>query len=190
MRTRECCTPVNRSSQTGAILIVGLVFALIISIIALAAMRGSNLQEAMVGNTRDHNIAFQSAEAGTGAAEAQLDQWLVGSVTGFAVATAGSGRFKEPTAANAAVNMSDADFNTKGFTTTAMSLKADSQPVYIIEKLKTFNDAKAEGGQMDTAVGSGSVLSLKDPYRITTKGVGVSPNSTVIVQTHYVRTAD
>ena len=49
--------------QRGALLIVALVMVLLIAIVGMAAIRGTGLQEAMSGNMRDRNIAFQAAES-------------------------------------------------------------------------------------------------------------------------------
>lgn len=54
---------VSMRSQYGAVLIVSLIFLLLMTIIGVTAMQTTTLQERMAGNTRDHNLAFQAAEA-------------------------------------------------------------------------------------------------------------------------------
>jgi len=49
--------------QAGSALIVGLVFLLVITLIAVAGMRNTILQERMSANLYDRSLAFQSAEA-------------------------------------------------------------------------------------------------------------------------------
>ncbi len=53
----------NRNSQQGAILIVALIMLLLVTIIGLASIRGTSLQERMAGNLRDQELALQAAEA-------------------------------------------------------------------------------------------------------------------------------
>jgi hypothetical protein len=60
-------------NQSGMVLLVALVMVGLMSIIAVAAIRGSNMQEAMAGNLRDRNLAFQSAEAGLRIGEANVE---------------------------------------------------------------------------------------------------------------------
>ena len=48
--------------QTGVVLVVGLVFLLVMTIIGVTAIQSSTMQERMAGNASDRNLAFQSAE--------------------------------------------------------------------------------------------------------------------------------
>jgi type IV pilus assembly protein PilX len=58
--------------QRGAALIVGLIMLLLLTLIGVAGMRDTLLQEKMAGNMRDREIALQAAESALRAAEAQL----------------------------------------------------------------------------------------------------------------------
>ena len=62
-----------RSSQSGAALIISLVFLMVISIVAVASMKSTTMQERMAGNTRDRNLALQAAESGIREAELYLE---------------------------------------------------------------------------------------------------------------------
>ena len=64
---------VQYNAQRGAVLIVGLIMVLLITIVGLAAVRGSSMQELMAGNLRDSNVAFQRAEAGLRVGEYAVD---------------------------------------------------------------------------------------------------------------------
>ncbi|MGB1950272.1 MAG: pilus assembly PilX family protein [Marinobacter sp.] len=50
-------------SQKGSVLIVSLIFLLLLTIVGLSAMNMTSLEERMAGNFRDHDLAFQAAEA-------------------------------------------------------------------------------------------------------------------------------
>ena len=58
--------------ERGSALAIALIFLLLMTLLGISAMRGSNMQERMAGNQRDRNMAFQSAEAGLRAGEAWL----------------------------------------------------------------------------------------------------------------------
>ncbi|OGU20201.1 MAG: hypothetical protein A2580_04760 [Hydrogenophilales bacterium RIFOXYD1_FULL_62_11] len=62
-----------RVRQQGVALITGLIFMVVLTLIVLASMRGSILEEKMAGNSRSQNLAFQAAEAGLRAGEQALN---------------------------------------------------------------------------------------------------------------------
>jgi type IV pilus assembly protein PilX len=49
--------------QRGAVLIVALIFLLVMTMLILASVRGTVMQERMAGNLYDRSLAFQAAEA-------------------------------------------------------------------------------------------------------------------------------
>ncbi|MDR1887814.1 MAG: hypothetical protein LBQ81_00220 [Zoogloeaceae bacterium] len=51
-----------KNRQKGVVLVIGLILLMVVTLIALAGMRGVTLQERMAGNSYERNIAFQSAE--------------------------------------------------------------------------------------------------------------------------------
>lgn len=53
----------HAGKQRGSVLIVSLVFLLLLTIVGVSAMNMTNLEEKMTGNFRDHDLAFQTAEA-------------------------------------------------------------------------------------------------------------------------------
>ena len=59
--------------ETGAALFVSLVFLLIMTIVGLAGMQNTSLQEKMAGHLRDSDLAFQAAESALKAGEAVLN---------------------------------------------------------------------------------------------------------------------
>lgn len=72
---------VNGKNQNGAVLLVALVMLLILTIIGLASMRGTTLQEKMAGNFKDREISFQAAEASLRKGEQRvLNKFLEGSL--------------------------------------------------------------------------------------------------------------
>ena len=59
--------------QSGAVLIISLVMLLLLTLIGTTSMQSTSLEEKMVGNMRDQNIAFQRAEAVLRAGEVVAD---------------------------------------------------------------------------------------------------------------------
>lgn len=69
--------PINIKRQSGAVLVVALVMLLLLTLIGIASMRGTALQENMSGNLRDSHLALQAAEASVRRGEAVLfDKFL------------------------------------------------------------------------------------------------------------------
>jgi type IV pilus assembly protein PilX len=59
--------------QQGAVLVVSLLLLLVMTVLALGASQATRMQERMASNARDHDLAFQSAEAGLRAGERFID---------------------------------------------------------------------------------------------------------------------
>ncbi len=60
--------PLSTRPTRGAVLITGLIVLAVMTILGISSMRGTLLEERMAGNLREHNSAFQAAEAGLQAA--------------------------------------------------------------------------------------------------------------------------
>lgn len=63
----------HRKNQSGIVLIIGLIMLLLLTIIAITAMRVTSLEERMAGNLQNQGIAFQAAETALRDAEAYID---------------------------------------------------------------------------------------------------------------------
>ncbi|BBD80427.1 pilus assembly PilX family protein [Aerosticca soli] len=68
---RRASSPASRR-QRGVALVVALVLLVVITLVGLAAIRGTLLQNKMAANLYDRQVAFQAAEAGMRAAMAKL----------------------------------------------------------------------------------------------------------------------
>ena len=68
----------NIKQQSGAALIVSLILLIVLTVLSIAAMQGTTMQERMAGNYRDTNQAFQAAEAALRAGESELLADVVG----------------------------------------------------------------------------------------------------------------
>lgn len=174
--------------QSGAVLIVGLIMLLLMTIVGLAAIRGSSLQELMASNLRDRNLAFQAAEAGLRAGESRLRDTVVLPVFNGSVAGLQSD-LNQPTK-TPVVQWSAADWATGNNSVLAsMDFDLASQPRYVIEKLEVsaLEAAAAEGSGIDLASMDGAGVIPPEIYRTSSRGVGGTTDADVIVQSVYKR---
>lgn len=75
--------PLMRGGQRGVALVVALVLLLVATLIGLASVRGTNLQERMTANMYDRSLAFQRAESALRAAEdAITTNWQIATLGG------------------------------------------------------------------------------------------------------------
>ncbi|GAB2526040.1 pilus assembly PilX family protein [Microbulbifer agarilyticus] len=167
--------------QRGMTLIVGLIMVLLMTLVGMAAIRGSGMQELMAGNMRDRNLAFQSAEAGLRAGEEVLTGATIpvfdGTTAGLVQAMDGSS--------------STGYWDTYGWdagsvrSSEGVQLVA-SQPQYVIEEVtSTITTNAADGGAVDFA----STLKTEDTvyYRVTSRAEGGTADAVVILQSTYKR---
>lgn len=170
------------ASQRGAVLIVGLVMVLLITIIGLAAVRGSSMQELMAGNIRDMNISFQTAEAGLRVGESQVNAVAGGNF-------GGNGLWMDlhlPGAAKAPVQAWSSAVWKDGSNSIAVTdLALHSQPRYIIERVVSpvGKVAASEGSGID--VGSMDIVPEPEFYRVSSFGTGSTVTAETVVQSTY-----
>ncbi|WP_082859231.1 PilX N-terminal domain-containing pilus assembly protein [Microbulbifer sp. Q7] len=178
---KKVISPNTLSSQRGMTLIVGLIMVLLMTVVGMAAIRGSGMQELMSGNMRDRNLAFQSAEAGLREGEELLTGATIpafdGTTLGLVEAIDGS--------------TSTGFWDTYGWdagsvrTSLGVQLVA-SQPQYVIEEVTSVATISGtDGGAIDFA----SSLKTEDTifYRVTSRAEGGSPDAVVILQSTYKR---
>ena len=73
--------------QSGMVLVVSLIILVVVTLLAISALRVTTLEERMAGNTRDRQLAFQAAEY----ALREAQDFLSTAVLGTFSATGGSG---------------------------------------------------------------------------------------------------
>lgn len=177
--------PLKIREQRGAVLIVGLVLLLILTVIGLASIRGSDMQERMAGNMRDRNVAFQSAESALRQGERLLN---LAAIPSFSGATVGYWPdLNKPGALRTRPNT----WTTEQWANNSVQLPANTisgvyeQPRYTIEKIIVTGLAASQGGAVDHE----SVEKMQDAefYRITGRGLGVSSDAEVVLQSTFAR---
>ncbi len=171
--------------QAGAVLIVGLVLLLILTVIGLASIRGSDLQERMAGNMRDRNLAFQASEAALREGEDLLDAPVLPSFLGTVVG------YWPDLNKPGALRPRPTSWTGQNWTNNSIQLAANTiddiadQPRYTIEKVIVTGMAAKEGSGVDHE----SVERVQDAeyFRITSRGVGLTTDSEVVLQSTFAR---
>jgi type IV pilus assembly protein PilX len=172
--------------QTGAALITGLIFLVILTLLGITAMQTSTLEERMSGNARDRNLAFQAAEAALRDAERDIRCRTISGgtctrtnkISGLSYADAnctdglcctinapGKGCREPTTPVHQAFSLSASPSVEYGKYTTAPAITGVSaQPRYLIEPFQ---------------------VSESFYFRITARGYGANANTKVTLQEIY-----
>jgi type IV pilus assembly protein PilX len=195
MKRQYLPTHLSIRRQQGAVLIVGLIFLLILTIIGTTSISDTDLQERMAGNLRDRNSAFQSAEAALRTAEYFLDNndsvrfdgskigyWPDLNVASNVKALKVSGHSKLTRNPGYWSDQQWTSFSLKVADGTIQNVS--KQPRYTIELMNVSELAATQGSGVD--VESREKFANAEYYRITAQGYGISGNSTVTVQSTYL----
>ena len=172
------CYKLNRPHppQRGAALITSLVILLVLTVLGISAMKNSSLQENIVGNLRDHDLAFQSAEAALTAAEKNaLEPFSV--IKLDPNSSSGNSVLAVPLPGDTLYNLSSSAYDTSvwGGATTATTLADTAQdPSYIIQKVQYVPFSSDPD---DLAHQRGLTY-----YRITSRGFGTTKHSAILLQ--------
>jgi type IV pilus assembly protein PilX len=191
--------PVVRSSpgsarQRGISLVTTLVLMLATLGLGVAVMGVNAMEERMIGNTKDRDLALQAAEAALRDGEQDVAN-NVGPATAF-TDTCASGLCTPPSqrdalGALASLPVDDTrlgfDWTVDGmvrrygqYTGAAQFPSVAQQPRYVIEKFSYLGTPAGESvvlGSEPVAPGVG--------YRITARGVGARPETVVVLQSIY-----
>lgn len=165
---------IPRRHQTGMALITGLIFMVVLTLLVLAAMRTTTLEERMSGNARDRDLAFQSAEAALRAGEQTVSG---AALPAFALGTPLTPRIAAGTLITYWQNTHP--WATQSVATGWQPAGASAAPQYVVEDMGA---TACPGG----GLGVGPIPDC-GVYRVTARGVGGSANTVVILQAVYQR---
>lgn len=153
--------------QRGMVLILSLIFLAVVSLLAMAAMRGGVLQEKMAGNYQESLQAFQAAEAALRGAERYIEGGTAGPFNN----------------SDGLYELVDTAMDPLASTTSWRSHNTGGQgpsPEYFIERLP-YTQSLNENLAADEPQGERRL------YRITARGYGLSNESFVLLQSTYSR---
>ncbi|KNZ32998.1 MAG: hypothetical protein AD742_08470 [Methylibium sp. NZG] len=185
----------RRAAQRGLSLITTLLFMVAALMLGVSVLSVNVMQERVIGNTKDRDLAFQAAEAALRDAERDLTLNITAASAFDAACTNGlcMPPSQRATALSLPVDHPDAGFSwtnagqvrTYGQYTGAApfpSVKADAQPRYVIEKLGPLGTPPGESltkGIEPTAPAYG--------YRITAQATGARAETVVVLQSIYTK---
>ncbi|MCC5862000.1 MAG: hypothetical protein JJT93_08850 [Gammaproteobacteria bacterium] len=173
MHAAEITPRLSRPDQQGSALVISLVFLIVMTLIAVGAMRDTTLQERMAGNLRDRSLAFQAAEA----ALREGENWLLSPAGRL---TAGNLAAELP--ANPATWDGVAPAPTQpaalGFTDGSLH---SANPEFHISPPRI---ARSRGSALDIGGSGGSPAIIS--HEVTARGIGGSATTVVILQSTVV----
>jgi type IV pilus assembly protein PilX len=191
----------NRCAQRGISLIVSLVMLVVVTLIGLAAIGGTLMQEKIAGNAKDTNLAFQAAEAGLRDAETDIAQSIT---SGSAFTAAGNGGLWTPpstwptpgsaplwqqvdwTGDSNSLNTTRAYGQFTGAQLPGMGTVPPlyaAVPRYVIEKLSKVQPGA--GDSMGQGIGASSSAGVY--YRVSVYATGGRPDTHVVMQSIYLK---
>jgi len=166
--------------------VIGLVVLVMLTLIAMALMRTTLLEEKMAGASRDINLSFEAAEAGLRGAEAFIESQADDS--DFAVTK--NGLYAQGT--------SDDDIERPPFKLDSWepennhSKALDSEPAEVTSltaryMIKKVGESGGEGSLNIGGYGETDLTQKSVIYRITARGTGGNGKTQTILRSHYAR---
>lgn len=179
----------------GFSLIVVLLMMVALAMLALGSMNSSIVQERMVGNARDRQVALQAAEAAIRDAEVDIEVnlnaavgFVVGCASGLCISPSDSS--DNPLSAPLWQSINWDTTRAYGSRTGAPALLGPgnvalaAQPRYFVENLPVLPPMPGESA----AIGGGATPSPRArAYRITVRASGIRASTVVMLQSVYVK---
>ncbi|MDT8363985.1 MAG: PilX N-terminal domain-containing pilus assembly protein [Nitrosomonas sp.] len=167
----------STKQQRGVVLVTGLIFLVILTLLGTTALQGTVLEEKMAGNLRDETLALQAAEAALRSGEIFLEQ------VALPVFAGSDGLYHYASANTAAPDPKNwSGWESIGLVAASSMDGVASQPRYIIEQLASV----PQQGNKGSAQQSGTFPD-DEMFRIIARGVGGTASAVVILQSTYRR---
>ncbi len=176
------------TQQNGAVLVFCLVFLLVLTMMGVASMESSVLEERMAGNLQDYNAAFQAAEASLQVGE----NWLMDQFTWPATSSDGSTTVwsrdaMDPDTGDSLHWWQDSARDVSSWWGNNAIEVSDVEgvataPHYVLEEMSTITSGQSIG------IGSGLQSRVRVFHRITARGSGVGDTAVVQLQSTFVKT--
>lgn len=178
-----------RHRQCGAALIISLVLLVILTLMGIATLRTSTMQERMAGNSRDRNLAFQAAEAALREGERLLQNAVLPSFPDTAnglYLPAGDAELPvwidldRDGADDIVAGDWHSHWASNGRSYPGALPNVSTAPRYLVEVLPSV---AAPG----VSLLSGKPLPDQELYRVTARGTGGTTSAVVVLQSIYLR---
>ncbi|HEY1436879.1 MAG TPA: PilX N-terminal domain-containing pilus assembly protein [Casimicrobiaceae bacterium] len=183
--------PSMRPHQAGMSLFPALMFLLVLAVLGVSALNSTVMQEKMVSNTKDVNLAFQAAEAGLRDAEADVVINITSGTIFSSSCTRGLCTPPSTWTSPSSLDISKViDWSNSALTRsygayTSSSALPDvaAQPQYVIERLSTL--PVGPGGSAGIGL-PGLPLNGGAAYRLTVLATGARAETRVILQSTFL----
>ncbi len=130
----------QRSRQDGVALVVALILLVVITLVGLAGVRGTIMQQKMASNQYDRQIAFQTAEAGLRAAAARIATNPGDIARNCDAGVCLANPFADPNLPSGSIHTVPSGTGTGEF---AIGKLAAEQPQFVVENMGKFAAADA-----------------------------------------------
>jgi type IV pilus assembly protein PilX len=160
--------------QRGSVLLVSLIMLLLLTLVAVAGMQGTILQERMTGNLRDRDLAFQAAEAALREAEA----FIRTNPTPTTIYDNDDGLYQINNANRPDWRTRNTSAGNGAITYGGNFPGVAAQPQYYIEEISTVQPAGTE-------TEAGTAAPPPPFFRITALGTGGSASTQVVLTSVY-----
>lgn len=167
------------SRERGAALVIALLMLLVLTVLGIAAMNVTRLEERMAGNSRDINLAFQGAEAGLRDSEERIR--LMASRPGncsVAPCTVWSRDMPPIDLRNLPLSWWETNAREYGIAGAQEIAEVTRDPLIVTESLGFVPDS--------LSVGHGPPEG-RDFYKITSNSSGASDTANAVLETTYTR---
>lgn len=159
--------------QRGTTLMVSLTMLLLLTLLAVTGMQTTIFEEKMTNNMRDHDTAFQAAESALLEGEAFVTNLVTEPIPTVSCASHPCVISYDPVRYLEDQTSTWWTANSAGFASATL-LNVKTQPRYIVEFFKFVSDSPEIGNSVPLGT---------NYYRITTRGTGITDESTTILQT-------
>jgi type IV pilus assembly protein PilX len=175
---------VSLGEQTGAALITGLIFLVILTLLGFSASRGVIMQELIARNFRDQDLALQAAETALKDAENCIRNSTDGSTREVSTLCTGGGTLISESQSRASnIRTADQNYWTVNGTeygqmtgASALDLPVNQPPRYVIALIDKSSNINFTAPAPYTYA-----------YRITAWGTGINANTQKVVQSVFIR---
>jgi len=167
--------------QRGAVLVVGLVFLLLMTLIGVTAFSVATQEERMAGNTRDQLRAFEAAEAALRDCERHLSGPLPPALS--ADGSVDRGMYEAPNAESTPPEKEKwqtIDWDAEPTRQLGGVPEVAEQPRCIAQRL-------ARGRSSDAALRAEAARIPAQAYLVTGRGVGTRRSTIVVLQSSFIR---
>lgn len=169
---------VSRRAQRGAILYISLLLLLVLTLIGLAVTRSNTFDERMASTQRDHDLAFQAAEAALRDGESTLQNVSPSEFNNI------DGHYDS----TAAITWQTADWTGTGkdpaFRTLPFEGTIDPTPAH--RPRFYFVKMTQSGASHDGSAAADNAVSPATIYKVIAKGWGLNANDAVVLESTFM----